>query len=506
MIVQHNIMALNSYNKLSSNNTQVSKNLEKLSSGYKINRAGDDAAGLAISEKMRAQITGLERASSNALDGISLVQTAEGALTEVHSMLNRMVELATQSSNGTYDNETDRANLQKEVQSLKDEIDRIAESTNFNGINLLDGSMGSGTTGVKGAIDLSATGKVAAFTATVTGAPKDYEVEFKAVASGTSTDGITASWSGTKLTLSIEGTGTKTFTQDDIDTAIKNASGAPDTGKNIKVTIEGGKITTTGNTAAQTATALKTAEAKLAESKVAGLKNVDSGDANFKVTATKAGNVTNKLVITATPTDEVGAKVSADGNVALNLDSTKQYSASEINSMLGKAGAAMTVSFDGKMNTTELAKVTGADATHGLLAGGAGAGTNGGLNLQIGDTKDQRIEVLVGNMSSTALNLGGVNVSTESGAADSMSIIKTAINTVSSTRADLGAIQNRLEHTVNNLATTTENLTSAESRIRDTDMAKEMMAFTKNNVLSQAAQAMLAQANQQPQQVLQLLR
>ena len=145
MIIQHNIAALNSYRQLSTNNNAISKNLEKLSSGYKINRAGDDAAGLAISEKMRAQITGLEKAQDNANDGISLVQTAEGALTEVHDMLNRMVELATQSANGTYDDETDRANLQKEVTSLKDEIDRISKSTNFNGINLLDGSDLNGT-------------------------------------------------------------------------------------------------------------------------------------------------------------------------------------------------------------------------------------------------------------------------------------------------------------------------------------------------------------------------
>ena len=141
MRIQHNIAALNSYRNLTGNNNAVSKNLEKLSSGYRINRAGDDAAGLAISEKMRAQITGLNTAQKNAQDGVSLVQTAEGALTEVHSMLNRMVELADQSANGTYDNAVDRANLQKEITSLKSEIDRIADSTNFNGINLLDGSL-----------------------------------------------------------------------------------------------------------------------------------------------------------------------------------------------------------------------------------------------------------------------------------------------------------------------------------------------------------------------------
>ena len=141
MRIQHNIMAMNAYRNYANNTSALSKNLEKLSSGYKINRAGDDAAGLAISEKMRAQITGLETAQKNAKDGISLVQTAEGALTEVHDMLNRMVELADQSANGTYDVETDRANLQKEVEQLKSEIDRIADSANFNGIKLLDGSM-----------------------------------------------------------------------------------------------------------------------------------------------------------------------------------------------------------------------------------------------------------------------------------------------------------------------------------------------------------------------------
>ena len=144
MRIQHNIMAMNAYRNYSNNTSALSKNLEKLSSGYKINRAGDDAAGLAISEKMRAQITGLETAQKNAKDGISLVQTAEGALTEVHDMLNRMVELADQSANGTYDNETDRANLQKEVNQLKEEINRIADSANFNGIKLLDGSLSEG--------------------------------------------------------------------------------------------------------------------------------------------------------------------------------------------------------------------------------------------------------------------------------------------------------------------------------------------------------------------------
>ena len=273
MRIQHNISAMNSYRNLTNNNSALSKNLEKLSSGYRINRAGDDAAGLAISEKMRAQITGLETAQKNANDAISLVQTAEGALTEVHSMLNRMVELSIQSANGTYDDDVDRANIQAEIESLTEEIDRIAESTNFNGINLLDGNYTSST-------------------------------------------------------------------------------------------------------------------------------------------------------------------------------------------------------------------------------------------LQIGDTADpfNQLTVTISATDSVSLGISTIDLSTQAGATAAVDLIRTAINTVSSIRGNLGAIQNRLEHTINNLSVQTENITAAESRIRDVDMANEMMAYTKNNILVQASQAMLAQANMVPQGVLQLLQ
>ena len=272
MRIQHNIAALNSYRNLTTNNNAVSKNLEKLSSGYRINRAGDDAAGLAISEKMRAQITGLETAQKNAQDGISLVQTAEGALTEVHSMLNRMVELATQSANGTYD-QTDRDSLQAEVNALLEEITRIAENTTFNGITLLNG---------------------------------------------------------------------------DVD----------------------------------------------------------------------------------------------------------------------------------------------------------------GLELQIGPTAAETITVVIPDMTAdgASLKINDIDISDQATANAAIDTIKEAINAVSTTRGNLGAIQNRLEHTINNLSVTTENMTAAESRIRDVDMAEEMMAYTKNNILVQASQAMLAQANQVPQGILQLLQ
>lgn len=401
MRIQHNIAALNSYRNLTGNNNAVSKNLEKLSSGYRINRAGDDAAGLAISEKMRAQITGLNTAQKNAQDGVSLVQTAEGALTEVHSMLNRMVELADQSANGTYDNAVDRANLQKEIASLKDEIDRIADSTNFNGINLLDGSLSTSTT------------------ATLKGAT-----------------------TGTKAAVDLKFTFADQFN-----------------GKDIKV--------------------------NLANAAAAG--------------------------------DKIEATVAADGTITLKMDATKDHSASAIKEALANAKLDDVAQEDRAKMSSLLASatVTGAGTT-GLANGDDFAEKAGtvtpakgkSLTLQIGDTsKDfNQMAVSVGDMHGEALGIADIDISTQVGAQTAVDKIKSAINSVSSTRGDLGAIQNRLEHTINNLSVTSENMTAAESRIRDVDMANEMMAYTKNNILVQSSQAMLAQANQLPQGVLQLLQ
>ena len=401
MRIQHNIAALNSYRNLTGNNNAVSKNLEKLSSGYRINRAGDDAAGLAISEKMRAQITGLNTAQKNAQDGVSLVQTAEGALTEVHSMLNRMVELADQSANGTYDNAVDRANLQKEIASLKDEIDRIADATNFNGINLLDGSLSTSTT------------------ATLKGAT-----------------------TGTKAAVDLKFTFADQFK-----------------GKDIKV--------------------------NLANAAAAG--------------------------------DKIEASVGADGTITLKMDATKDHSASAIKEALANAKLDDVAQEDRAKMSSLLASatVTGAGTT-GLVNGDDFAEKAGtvtpakgkSLTLQIGDTsKDfNQMAVSVGDMHTDALGIADIDISTQVGAQTAVDKIKSAINSVSSTRGDLGAIQNRLEHTINNLSVTSENMTAAESRIRDVDMANEMMAYTKNNILVQSSQAMLAQANQLPQGVLQLLQ
>lgn len=487
MIVQHNIMALNAYNRLSGNNSAVSKNLEKLSSGYKINRAGDDAAGLAISEKMRAQITGLERASDNAQDGISLVQTAEGALTEVHSMLNRMVELATQSSNGTYDNKTDRANLQAEIVSLKDEINRIAKETNFNGINLLDGSLGDsvnasgavlGTNAVSGTDIAASASKFTsgAIEAATGGADQKFTITY------TDSDGASKN-------LSVEYEGT---TDDGTNlAAIKEAlAGDEAVSKLFNVSVDSGKLVltskATGASAAVVTNISTTDDAELNAGDATSVEGAGAGK-SFAGTIQAADSIS----INGKTFTFVGAaadpKTAPAGTVGVKLGADAAGTMANLQKALEDNGVKnVSVTYDGsKLDVTS---------------------NGGGLGLQIGDTASQRITVQVANMSATSLGLDAVDISTESNATNSIQAIKDAINSVSSTRADLGAIQNRLEYTVNNLATTTENMTSAESRIRDTDMAKEMMAYTKNNVLSQAAQAMLAQANQQPQQVLQLLR
>ena len=410
MRIQHNIAALNSYRNLTNNNSAVSKNLEKLSSGYKINRAGDDAAGLAISEKMRAQITGLETAQKNANDGISLVQTAEGALTEVHSMLNRMVELADQSANGTYQDSVDRENLQKEVQSLKDEIDRISESTNFNGIQLLDGTMDGKGAAAATLAGKGATAKVTAAVAGAAGVVEEYTVDLSG----------------------------------------------------IQVNAEGRAEVKFGGNTAKAEFYIDVTEADSAES-----------------IAQKVAAAYNGLAATAKIADGLGEyyiATSKGGELVLTAS---------------RAG-----------NATDV-------KTAAIAFTGTGVAPTGqDLTLQIGDSAASynQMTVSVKSMDTASLGIENIDISSQSGAKAAIDVIKAAINKVSSTRGDLGAVQNRLEHTINNLSVTTENMTAAESRIRDVDMAEEMMAYTKNNILVQSSQAMLAQANQIPQGVLQLLQ
>ncbi|MDB7919205.1 flagellin [Flavonifractor plautii] len=504
MRIQHNIMAMNAYRNYTNNTSALSKNLEKLSSGYKINRAGDDAAGLAISEKMRAQITGLETAQKNAKDGISLVQTAEGALTEVHDMLNRMVELADQSANGTYDVETDRANLQKEVEQLKSEIDRIADSANFNGIKLLDGSMDAASS-IKAFDASSITGILGGNAITTAAAVKNVDA-------GTFTKG--------SYTKSADVTATVVYTDQD--------------GNAQSLTIDIGNVAKLSSlTAGQINAALAGNDtlSGMFNFSVSGTKiNVENLVGGQSAVASQAQGgqpkITN-IVLSAKKADGTNAKASEVGNIAI---ASKTKGADATATLTATPQLGDFVMIDG-MKYTYAAGADGSDGatfsdTPSLKAAAAKNGITirtakdgqwaantvqkGGtaLTLQIGDTGDafNQLNVSIKDTHAKALGIANIDISTQAGAKAAVDKIKAAINTVSDIRGTLGATQNRLDHTINNLSVMTENIQDAESTIRDTDVADEMMAYTKNNILIQSAQAMLAQANQVPQGVLQLLQ
>ena len=593
MRIQHNIMAMNAYRNYTNNTSALSKNLEKLSSGYKINRAGDDAAGLAISEKMRAQITGLEGAQKNAKDGISLVQTAEGALTEVHDMLNRMYSLAEQSANGTYENETDRAQLQKEVVQLKTEIDRIADSANFNGIKLLDGSLSeAGAAGTTGSIeaDLSKLGlditlgaenidavkgvyEVNALLGTATqvtnlndGDKFEFSMSFvdangkeqtinktitvkKTGGSGTDTEWAfyldDGSEDGVKLTsanATIAKGSNATVTRDALNTAIKEVLEAD---KTFKENFEVAALTSGNNSNGLGFTA-----------RVPGSAGATLTDIDFSSqVGTTATNYATKIDVTAKPTDAMKGYDLADAKVWDGKSSTLEDSIFEINGKkfafigsgvtidddmlkaLNDAGVEHWVKLAGTMAGSDVTamvekikKETGLDVEQGTVGSGTNAGkwtagtggtqiifkpgtqstegASGGLTLQIGDTSDSynQLTVTIKDCHTKSLGIEELDIGTQKGAAAALQTIENAINYVSDVRGTLGATQNRLDHTINNLSVMQENIQDAESTIRDTDIADEMMSYTKNNILIQSAQAMLAQANQVPQGVLQLLQ
>lgn len=416
MRINHNIASLNTYRQLNANTVSGSKSLEKLSSGLRINRAGDDAAGLAISEKMRGQIRGLDQASRNAQDGISLIQTAEGALNETHSILQRMRELAVQSATDT-NTAQDRSNLQDEMDQLTKEIDRISDTTQFNTKNLLDGSMGK-------AVNTAVSNIV--------------------------TSGVIHSGGAAATTSSL-----LTSLQD----ANNNSLGIV-VGDVVSVSYVVNGTTTTINTT------------------VAAATSIEGLDGNT------AGVGTNVGFTTSATGQIVGEAAAAGFTGAVNgLTITVKDSSGNI-----KTAA-----------TNALSSFTETQAAQKVR-------TDGQATFQIGSNTNQNMQLSIDNMSSAALGVNSLKISTQSQANVAINAIDNGIQKVSAQRSSLGAIQNRLEHTINNLGTSSENLTAAESRVRDVDMAKEMMEFTKNNILSQAAQAMLAQANQQPQGVLQLLR
>jgi flagellin len=397
MRINSNSMAINAYRNLSTNNVSLGKSLEKLSSGFRINRAADDAAGLVISQGLRAQVSGLRQATRNAQDGISVVQTAEGALNEVHGILNRMRDLSVQAANSGTNDAAARDAAQAEIDALTSEVNRISDKTQFGGMKLLDGSYGK-TAGTLSAFDADGSLTIAA-------------------------------------------------------------------GDDITVTVTGGSGAVT---------------AELTAGSLTGSAAAASIESSVKAALLATGNA-------------------VDAAAAENFSvSYEAVGAGGVFTVSNNSAAAVTIA-DG--NGTPLADtgITG-------LAGAVAAATGTGGTFQIGANSGDTVQVAIADMDSTALGIAGLDVTTDAGAASAIDALDDAISTVSEKRGDLGALQNRFESMINNLQVTTENLVASESRIRDTDMAAEMTNFTKNQILSQAGTAMLAQANQVPQGVLSLLR
>lgn len=535
MVVQHNISALNANNAMTRNVSGLGKSTEKLSTGYQINRAADNAAGLAISEKMRSQIRGLSQATNNANDAISLIQTAEGGLQETEDILQRMRELSVQSANGTYTDE-DRQQIQYEVDALKAEVDRIAESTEYNEMKLLDGHLGgSESTGEYGARygeaitadDNKAFNKGTTITSDVAG------VKVAVTTGASGKGGENASWSDDGLTLTLNLVKGQSYSQSEIDELVKGANEQKTAQGNstadIKINLEGGRTKAIGAQGASAGTAAGVrattgTDSNLASFLVEGATTEGYAD-TIKFTSNSYGEDERTLTIatdvaagkeyvetTTADTDDY----TKDGKFTLHLATGTEYSEGDLEKIMAKAGLDYSVSLSDTATPDGDVKFyanTKASKALDAFDGGAGVGkdaitsTGEGLTFQIGanGVEDQRLTVNIDDMGSKALGIANVSVAKQDDANTAINKIDDAIKSVSTQRAKLGAVQNRLEHTVNSLSTAGENLTSAESQIRDTDMASEMIKYTKSNILQQASQSMLAQANQQPQGVLQLL-
>lgn len=567
MVVQHNMNALNAYNKLNTNVAGLKKSSEKLSSGYRINRAGDDAAGLAISEKMRSQIRGLTQAKRNSQDGISMIQTFEGATQESHSILQRMKELASESANGTYQDEVDRDAIQLEFNQLNDELDQIAD-TDFNGVVMLNGGeMADGVKATNGKFDYVNSIRDAQQLGTAGGYIKGVDVgayagtnkesvtftytqkddgtfEWKASADALSTitsnanggftyDGAVFAVDTSKLvngdTIVVDfekasaavgkGPVTTGYNIDGSDTGVVKLDNNP-----LKAAAEDGVITSekiaeaanalNGLTLTYTATKGDTA---LTLATVNGKKPNAAQDVeiaklgeNESIVLDKDGKTLNYIkkgssAVKIGELQDVNAAAAAakDGTVTVTVNlADASYTPAKSNSVSVVEPKAKVS--EANSNKTATAPLTYSD--HMVLQ--TGSRTKDSVDFTFKYTTDGMGDLKSNlNLSSRAdgLNTKNLSLSTKEDANTAIDKIDNAINKVSMVRATFGATQNRLEHKIENLTTNTENLTEAESTIRDTDMASEMLNYTKFNVLQQAAQSMLAQANQQPQSILQLL-
>ncbi|MDT0126212.1 flagellin [Paenibacillus sp. RRE4] len=560
MIINHNIPALNTHRQLSINTGNTNKNIEKLSSGLRINRAGDDAAGLAISEKMRGQIRGLDQASRNAQDGISLIQTAEGALNETHSILQRMREISNQSANGT-NTDSDRQALQDEMNQLTSEVNRIGNTTEFNTQKLLNGGIGSSdsekltqATNAKKAMSTAIAGGAVALGAGAKLTIDDKTFVLSSVTVGTAT--TTAAENAKALKTALDATtsgGVKLSDLVDIKVGASGdkleftakSSGAKSNLEFVGATALGASVATSIKVKGDPST-VERAGLQGATALTAAAVSIASG-ATIKFTIGSESEVTVNL--NSGTTAKTYDTTNADANVAkaameslvkdLNASLQAAGMDSKVTASLSKDNKLQFLSETGKdiqlgAGTNALGLGIASTATIGNVEQVVGAGAQGvgfSTKFQIGANTGQSMSLQINDVRAAALGITGnagqagftkdnnvtngsndikgeaaLNISTREDASKAIAVLDKATSLVSSERAKLGAVQNRLEHTINNLGTASENLTAAESRIRDVDMAKEMMSQTKNNILAQAAQAMLAQANQQPQGVLQLLR
>ncbi|HEX2954577.1 MAG TPA: flagellin [Bacillota bacterium] len=530
MRINQNISAMNTHASMVKADSAMSKSLERLSSGYRINRAADDAAGLAISEKMRGQISGLKQASKNAQDGISLLQTAEGNLNESHSILQRMRELADQAANGTV-TDSDRAEIQKEMNQLTKEVDRIAKDTEFNTMKLLRGQ--TAAVGLSGSTP-SAPG-TGAMAGGVAAANASGSIDFAAVSLA---DGDKINIDGQTFTMVASGgaaaSGHEIVNSGTQATMISNISAAL-TAAGITNSVSGTAIDLTAAGTAGNGTVSVTDSADVAKAGVTVTNLTGGVDA-----AAASGSLSINRQMAAGDTITFGTGGSAK-TYTMVAAGTSSPTATQI--VLGSDVAGTIANIVSKVNdaTDGVSSITAAAGSDGKTinltanatgtAGNLALATNLGaasqkadhitLTMQIGANAGQSMDVDVNNMDAGSLGIGrdangvavsggidatqGLDVTSSTSASNALTAIDNAINKVSSERSKLGAYQNRLDHTVSNLSTAAENLSASESRIRDVDMADEMSNFSRAQILMQASTAMMAQANQKPQAVLKLL-
>ena len=519
MVVQHNMSAMNANRMLSGVASAQSKSTEKLSSGYRINRAADDAAGLSISEKMRSQIRGLNQASTNAQDGISLIQTAEGALNEQHSILQRMRELSVQASNGTETNE-DREAVQNEIEQLQSELTRISDTTEFNTMKLLDGSQ----SGSK--VQVSVSKSAAAGATTKNAEVQQVNTSANAVAeltkgnsitysvtvldknNNTSTASVTITNNNQKLTDQDgnelgSAAGADEATEAETAAAIAKALSNTSLGDKFDIAADGNKkITLTTKDASDAANSVLIsvdgAAGELADPDPAGSEaytTINAAIGSYDGT----GNIEDKIF---TVNGEKFAYVDDPAKLGDDYKDVNYVKVRTAGNVIADDAIAMAALISSKTGIN--AKAT--NATVDLKPSATATGK--GIELQIGANEGQTMNFTLDDMSADALGVAGnsVDLSTQESAQKATTAIDAAIKKVSASRGKMGAVQNRLEHTINNLDTAAENMQTAESRIRDTDMAEEMVNYSKNNILAQAGQSMLAQANQANQGVLTLLQ